>query len=34
MNGIEAVTEIKRRYPDVRVLVMTLHRRRTTSTQA
>ncbi len=25
MNGIEAVTEIKRRYPDVRVLVMTLH---------
>ena len=26
MNGIEAVTEIKRRYPDVRVLVMTLHK--------
>ena len=25
MNGIEAVTEIKRRYPEVRVLVMTLH---------
>ena len=25
-NGIEAVTEIKRRYPDVRVLVMTLHK--------
>jgi DNA-binding NarL/FixJ family response regulator len=26
MNGIEAVTEIKRRYPDVRILVMTLHK--------
>jgi two-component system response regulator NreC len=26
MNGIEAVTEIKRRYPQVRVLVMTLHK--------
>ena len=26
MNGIEALTEIKRRYPDVRVLVMTLHK--------
>lgn len=26
MNGIEAITEIKRRYPDVRVLVMTLHK--------
>ena len=26
MNGIESVTEIKRRYPDVRVLVMTLHK--------
>jgi DNA-binding NarL/FixJ family response regulator len=26
MNGIEATTEIKRRYPDVRVLVMTLHK--------
>ena len=26
MNGIEAVTEIKRRYPDVRVLVLTLHK--------
>jgi DNA-binding NarL/FixJ family response regulator len=26
MNGMEAVTEIKRRYPDVRVLVMTLHK--------
>jgi len=26
MNGIEAVTEIKRRYPEVRVLVMTLHK--------
>ncbi len=25
MNGIEAVTEIKRRNPEVRVLVMTLH---------
>jgi DNA-binding NarL/FixJ family response regulator len=25
MNGIEAVTEIKRRYPSVRVLIMTLH---------
>ncbi len=25
MNGIEAITEIKRRYPEVRVLVMTLH---------
>ena len=25
MNGIEAMTEIKRRYPEVRVLVMTLH---------
>ncbi len=26
MNGIDAVTEIKRRYPEVRVLVMTLHK--------
>jgi DNA-binding NarL/FixJ family response regulator len=26
MNGIEAVTEIKRRYPRVRVLVMTMHK--------
>ena len=26
MNGIEAVTEIKRRHPEVRVLVMTLHK--------
>jgi DNA-binding NarL/FixJ family response regulator len=26
MNGIEALTDIKRRYPDVRVLVMTLHK--------
>lgn len=26
MNGIEAATEIKRRYPDVRILVMTLHK--------
>ena len=26
MNGIEAVTEIKRRYPEVRILVMTLHK--------
>ena len=26
MNGIEAVTEIKRRHPQVRVLVMTLHK--------
>jgi two-component system response regulator NreC len=26
MNGMEAMTEIKRRYPDVRVLVMTLHK--------
>ena len=25
MNGMEAITEIKRRYPEVRVLVMTLH---------
>ena len=25
MNGIEAVIEIKRRYPEVRVLVLTLH---------
>lgn len=25
MNGIEAIAEIKRRYPNVRVLVMTLH---------
>jgi DNA-binding NarL/FixJ family response regulator len=25
MNGIEAITEIKRRYPDLRVLVITLH---------
>ncbi len=25
MNGIEAITEVKRRYPEVRVLVMTLH---------
>ncbi len=26
MNGMEAMTEIKRRYPNVRVLVMTLHK--------
>jgi len=26
MNGTEALTEIKRRYPGVRVLVMTLHK--------
>jgi DNA-binding NarL/FixJ family response regulator len=26
MNGMEAVTEIKRRHPEVRVLVMTLHK--------
>jgi DNA-binding NarL/FixJ family response regulator len=26
MNGMEAMTEIKRRYPEVRVLVMTLHK--------
>jgi len=26
MNGMEAMTEIKQRYPDVRVLVMTLHK--------
>ncbi|MDB5811726.1 MAG: two component transcriptional regulator, LuxR family [Betaproteobacteria bacterium] len=26
MNGIEAISEIKRRYPEVRVLVMTLHK--------
>ena len=26
MNGIEAITEIKRRYPEVHVLVMTLHK--------
>jgi DNA-binding NarL/FixJ family response regulator len=26
MNGMEAITEIKRRYPDVRVLVPTLHK--------
>jgi DNA-binding NarL/FixJ family response regulator len=26
MNGIEAISEIKRRYPDVRILVMTLHK--------
>jgi len=26
MNGVEAVTEIKKRYPEVRILVMTLHR--------
>ena len=26
MNGIEAVTEIKGRYPEVRILVMTLHK--------
>lgn len=26
MNGIEAITEIKRRYFDARVLVMTLHK--------
>jgi DNA-binding NarL/FixJ family response regulator len=26
MNGMEAITEIKRRYPDVRVLVLTLHK--------
>jgi DNA-binding NarL/FixJ family response regulator len=26
MNGIEAITQIKRRYPVVRILVLTLHR--------
>jgi DNA-binding NarL/FixJ family response regulator len=26
MNGIEATTEIKRRFPEVRVLVMTMHK--------
>jgi DNA-binding NarL/FixJ family response regulator len=26
MSGMEAITEIKRRYPEVRVLVLTLHR--------
>jgi DNA-binding NarL/FixJ family response regulator len=26
MNGIEAITEIKRRAPDVRILVLTMHR--------
>jgi DNA-binding NarL/FixJ family response regulator len=26
MNGMEAMTEIKQRHPDVRVLVMTLHK--------
>jgi DNA-binding NarL/FixJ family response regulator len=26
MNGMEAMTEIKRRYPEVRILVMTLHK--------
>lgn len=26
MNGMEAITEIKRRYPNVRVLVLTLHK--------
>jgi DNA-binding NarL/FixJ family response regulator len=26
MNGIEALTQIKQRYPEVRILVMTLHR--------
>ena len=26
MNGMEAMTEIKQRYPDVRILVMTLHK--------
>ena len=26
MNGMEAITEIKRHYPDVRVLVTTLHK--------
>jgi DNA-binding NarL/FixJ family response regulator len=26
MNGIEAMTEIKQRYPNVRILVMTLHK--------
>jgi DNA-binding NarL/FixJ family response regulator len=26
MNGMEAITEIKRRYPEVRILVMTLHK--------
>ena len=26
MNGMEAITEIKRRYPNVRVLVVTLHK--------
>ena len=26
MNGIEAITEIKRRHPEIRVLVMTVHK--------
>ncbi len=26
MNGMEAITEIKRRYPEVRLLVVTLHK--------
>lgn len=26
MNGIEAITDIKRRYPDTRVLVLTIHK--------
>lgn len=26
MNGIEAIVDIKRRYPDTRVLVLTIHR--------
>jgi DNA-binding NarL/FixJ family response regulator len=26
MNGLEATAEIKRRYPDVRVLILTLHK--------
>ena len=26
MNGIEAITDIKRRYPDIRVLILTVHK--------
>ncbi len=26
MNGIEAITDLKRRYPDTRVLVLTIHK--------
>src|SRR3989338_7005707 len=26
MNGIESIVDIKRRYPDVRVLVLTIHK--------